>query len=125
MKAGEVVPLIILIFFEGYLLFMNPPNSSHAEQFNLIKIISLLFTAMHVITTEIGASAKRKTNQIVKNIHFNFRDSWLETLTTAEGEKNEAKTINIKSRNLCFIECFQLVSSTGESSCYHRVSCAL
>lgn len=63
-ESAGVVALIISHSFRVLSIYeISTENSSHAEQFNLIKIISLLSTAMHAITAEIGAAKKYESNR--------------------------------------------------------------
>lgn len=97
-----------LIISHFLVLFMIH-NSSHAEQqFNLIKIISLLST-MHVKQRIRSRFEEEEMNPIVKNVRTQAR---------------ELKAINIKSRKLCSEcspGCCYLLLLLGSSG-YH-VSC--
>lgn len=93
-EGREVMALIISHFL---VLFMIH-NSSHAEQqFNLIKIISLLST-MHVKQRIRLRFEEEEMNPIVKKVHTQAR---------------ELKAINIKSRKLC--------SDCSPGCCYLRL----
>jgi hypothetical protein len=66
-KESEEVMALIISHFLQFFLFMKSTNNnsssrSHAEQFNLIKIISLLSPNRHACynKTEIGAAKKKR-----------------------------------------------------------------